>query len=99
MASRLHAPQAFLEPGRVEFVANVLILMPAPFLGSMLLPSLTWRDWTAYGFVFSGGVELCQGLFLAGRSATFVDIVANTAGALAGAVLHDVAARRWPSLD
>ena len=49
-------------------------------------PSWSWRDWTAAGFLVAVAVELAQGLLLPGRQAAFSDIVANTAGALAGAV-------------
>ena len=90
---RLGAPEVVLVPERVEFVANVLILVPATALGALRWRSLTWRDWTAYGFVFSGWVELLQGLFLDERSATHVDVVANTLGALGGAALVTSVAR------
>ncbi len=79
--------EAFLAPGRPEFVANVLILVPAAALASLVWSAPSWRDWTAYGFLFSLVIELLQGVLLDGRSATFVDVVANTLGALAGAVL------------
>ena len=49
-------------------------------------PRTTWRDWTAYGFLFSAAIELTQALLLPSRSARFDDIVANTLGALVGAV-------------
>lgn len=83
----LGAPERVLVPDRVEFLCNVAILVPATALGSLLWPAASWRDWTAYGFVFAGTVEVVQGLLLPERSATYVDVVANTLGALAGAVL------------
>lgn len=86
LARRLGAPAEFTAPGRVEFVCNALILMPVSALGSLRWPRTTWRDWTAYAFLIAGGVELVQGLLLPGRSASFVDVVANTAGGLGGAV-------------
>lgn len=89
----LHLPAALVLPVRVEFVTNVLIIMPVPFIGSLLRPQLGWRDWTAFGFLGSGLVELCQGLFLADRSATYSDVVANTGGAFAGAVAFAVVMR------
>jgi glycopeptide antibiotics resistance protein len=70
-----------LVPERVEFLANVLILIPAIALGALLWPRFGWRDWTAYGFVFSGAVEAVQAVILDERSATYVDGVANTLGA------------------
>lgn len=84
---RLDAPTPLLAPGRPEVLCNVVMLVPVPLLGRFLLRSLDWRDWTAYGFVFSAAVESAQGLFLAHRGATAVDVVANTAGTAIGAVL------------
>ncbi|MDO9496300.1 MAG: VanZ family protein [Nocardioides sp.] len=83
----LGAPERILVADRVEFLANVAILVPATALASWLWRSPTWRDWTAYGFVFAGGVEVVQALLLPARSATYVDVVANTLGALGGAAL------------
>ena len=72
--------------GRIEFVANALIMVPVSFLGAVAWPRTNWRDWTAVGFVLSGAVEVIQAVALAGRSATFVDVVANTLGAFLGAI-------------
>jgi hypothetical protein len=85
LTARLGAPDWMVEPSRFEFLANALILMPVSALGILLWPRTSWRDWTAYAFVIAGGVELAQGLFLPDRSATFVDVVANTLGGLGGA--------------
>jgi len=98
LAVRLGLPGQLAVPGRVEFVANVLILIPFSFLGSVLLPRPTWRDWTAYGFVLSGTVELVQAVLLPARSATFADVVANTSGALLGAVAFPLAVRAYERL-
>ena len=80
--------------GRAEFVCNVVILAPVSLLGSLLWPRTTWRDWTAYTFVIAGLVELTQGLVLPGRTASYVDITANTLGGLVGAVLVLLSRRR-----
>ena len=72
---------------RIEFVLNVLAFAPIPFLGYWAIPKLTWSDWIAWGFIASTSVEVFQGVFLDSRSAQFVDVVANTAGALLGSVL------------
>jgi VanZ like protein len=93
LADRLGAPAWALDPARWEFACNALILMPVSALGSLLWPRTNWRDWTAYAFVIAGAVELVQGLLLPERSATFVDVVANTLGGLGGAVA--VALWRW----
>ena len=80
-------------PSRVELVSNVLIIVPVGLLGSLVWPRLNWRDWIACGFVLSGSVELLQAVALSHRSATFVDVVANTLGAGLGAGLAAVALR------
>jgi hypothetical protein len=83
----LRAPEAWVNQGRVEFVANALILMPVSALGSLIWSRTTWRDWTAYAFVLAGAVELTQGLLLPDRWASFADVAANTLGGLGGAVI------------
>jgi hypothetical protein len=91
MGTRLGLPGPLVVPSRVEFVANVLVLVPVSFLGSVLLPRLDWRAWTAYGFVLSGTVESAQAFLLPARVATFKDVAANTLGALGGAVAFTLA--------
>ena len=73
--------------GQTEFALNVVAFVPVSLLGSLLWPGPTWRDWTAYGFVASFLVEVVQALALDERTATHADVVSNTLGALAGAVL------------
>jgi glycopeptide antibiotics resistance protein len=72
---------------RLEVVMNVLIVAPVSLLGSMWRPAYSWRDWTALGFCAALLVEAAQGLLLPDRQASFSDVVANTAGALLGAVV------------
>jgi glycopeptide antibiotics resistance protein len=93
LALSLGVPDRFTSQPRIEFVCNALILMPVSALGSLVWPRTTWRDWTAYAFVISGFVELIQGLVLPQRTATFVDVVANTLGGLGGAVVVMVVRR------
>jgi hypothetical protein len=80
-------PDAWITFGRAEILMNAVIIAPLTFLGSAVWPRLRWQDWTAYGFVGATTVELLQGVLLPGRQASFSDIVANSAGALLGAVL------------
>ena len=80
-------PDAWVSFTCVEVLLNMVLIAPLTFLGSMAWPRIRWQEWTAYVFVGSSVVELLQGLFLSGRSASFSDVVANTAGALLGAVL------------
>jgi VanZ family protein len=72
---------------RLEVAMNAAIVAPLTFLAVAVKPSWSWRDWTAIGFLVSGGVELVQAVLLSGRHASFSDVVANTLGALLGAVL------------
>lgn len=87
------APSQLTDGYRVEFGLNALMVMPISALGGMLWPRWNWRDWTTAAFVASASVELIQGLFLPSRSATFVDVCANTLGGLMGALMITVAVR------
>jgi glycopeptide antibiotics resistance protein len=87
MLTDVGVPDRLVGQTRLEFVMNAVIIAPVPFLGAVLLPRYTWRDWTACGFAGALLVELCQGLFLTGRNASYADVVANTLGALVGAGL------------
>lgn len=94
----LGLPDRLVTGSRVEMGLNALMVVPLTFLASLVLPRVRWQDWTAYGFLGACLVELVQGLALAGRSATFVDVVANTLGGAVGAVAGTVLAR-WGEAD
>ena len=81
------APEQLLVQYRFEFFANVMIVVPAAGLAAIAWPRRDWTFWTTYGFVGSLAVETIQAVLLTGRQATYVDVVANTLGALTGAVL------------
>ena len=91
--TRLGLSDTVAAPTRVEFILNVAAFVPLSLLGSALWPRLTWRDWTALGFVASFLVEVVQAVALDGRSATHSDVVANTLGMLVGALLGLLARR------
>ncbi len=80
-------PDTLVTFTRMEVLANVVIVAPVAFVGSFVWRSLSWRDWTAYGFAAALCIELVQGLLLPDRAASFSDVVANTAGAGVGAWL------------
>ena len=82
----LGAP-AWVSGAVVEFLANVAMFVPLSFLGSLVIQDWDWPRWLLVGFVASGVIELGQLAVLPDRSATLVDVVANTLGALLGAVL------------
>jgi glycopeptide antibiotics resistance protein len=69
----------------VEFLANVAMFVPLTFLGSLLRPG--WWGWVLVGFAATAGIELVQLVVLSDRSATAVDVAANTLGAVLGASL------------
>ena len=87
LLTSLGVPSRLVTYPRLSVVMNAAIIVPVTFLGSLSFPSWSWRDWTAAGFLVAVVVELAQGLLLPGREATFSDIVANTLGAFAGAVV------------
>jgi VanZ family protein len=87
LLTSLGVPSRLVTYPRLEVVMNAAIIAPVTFLGSLSFPSWSWRDWTAAGFLVAVVVELAQGLLLPGREATFSDIVANTMGAFAGALV------------
>lgn len=87
------APAMATEPGRVEFMLNTAMFAPVAFLAALTFPRHPWANWVVYALVASGGVELLQGLYLPPRSAQFEDVVANTLGALLGALPAAVVTR------
>ena len=71
---------------KLEFTANIAMFVPIGFLFAMLLP---WRVWWLVFLLapgFSVAIELLQATMLAERFATPVDVVANSIGAVAGAI-------------
>lgn len=71
----------------VEFALNVALFVPMSLLGTFVFRRLRVADWVLVGFVGSFAVELVQRFFLPARNGSSRDIVANTLGALIGAVL------------
>lgn len=85
--SGLGAPAFVVAPTRVEALVNAGLFMPLVALALLSLPRLSWTAAVTASFAASLGVELVQGLFLPQRSSQPIDVVANTSGALAGALL------------
>ncbi len=76
-----------LSRSSVEFVLNIVMLIPLSLLGGLLFRRLRVSDWTAIGFGASVLIEGAQRLALPTRAGSSRDIVANTLGALLGAVV------------
>ena len=79
-------PDRLITFDRAEVALNAVIIAPLSFLGWLAFTRARWQDWVAYGFLGSTTVELLQGLLLPDRQGSFSDIVANTLGAMIGAV-------------
>jgi glycopeptide antibiotics resistance protein len=71
----------------LEVASNVALFVPFGLLGLLSWPSLRVLGWTALGALLSAAIELSQLLFLPHRFATVSDLVANTTGAMLGALV------------
>jgi glycopeptide antibiotics resistance protein len=92
--SGLGSSDGLVTGSRVEFALNALMVAPLLVLAALLWPRVGWERWTAYAFVASCTVELTQGLMLPMRSAQLADVVSNTLGAGAGAILGHLVLQR-----
>ena len=79
-------PQWFIGYRKVEFVANILLFVPFGAIVASRLPLKRWWLAPAAAAALSSAIELGQALLLPQRVSDWHDIVANTAGALAGAI-------------
>jgi glycopeptide antibiotics resistance protein len=72
---------------KLEFSANVMMFVPLGFLVSMLLPVRVW--WLALVICpgLSITIEFTQATFLSARFATVSDVIANSIGAVIGALI------------
>lgn len=77
----------------IEFSANIILFMP---FGMLLAWSLRGRVLPAIVVVVlaSASIEVAQGLFLAERTASLLDVVANVSGGVVGAVVAGLMVRR-----
>ncbi|MCU1444472.1 MAG: VanZ family protein [Cryobacterium sp.] len=71
----------------VEFTANIALFLPVGLLGVVLVGANQWWWAVVAGFTVSSLIELSQLMFLPGRFPTAADVVANTTGAVFGALL------------
>lgn len=81
------APGWLTAGARVQMALNALMFAPLAALASIAWPRWAWGNWVALAFIGSGSVEVFQAFALEPRSAEYVDVVANTLGALVGVVV------------
>ena len=82
-----HGVPSWFNYGLVEFTANIALFVPVGLLGVILLGSARWWVAVLAGCAASSLIELGQLVFLPSRYATVMDVIANTSGALLGALL------------
>lgn len=78
---------AIVTYGFVEFASNVGMFIPIGFIAALLLARRWWWLVLLLGPLFSLAIELMQRTLLPERYATFSDVLANSIGALVGALL------------
>lgn len=77
----------FLSYALIEFTANVVLFVPLGLLVGVLFGRRHWAWAIALGCGVSATIELLQFLLLPGRFGTIDDVIANTLGALIGALM------------
>ncbi|MEH3088387.1 MAG: VanZ family protein [Microbacterium arborescens] len=90
LLERVTSTFPWLTYGRIEFTANIVLFAPLAWCAAR-----GWPRWHAFvvpaGLMASVIIEVLQGLLLAQRTASVLDVVANTLGAGVGWLL----ARPW----
>jgi uncharacterized membrane protein len=89
--ARLGLPSWLSAPPLWGFVYNVALFVPVAFVCATLWRGVPVWGWTGLGLLGSLAIEGVQALFLEGRSPEIRDLVANTLGALVGALLARMA--------
>ncbi len=84
----------FIDYPQVEFLANVAMFVPLGLLVAVLFGLRRWAFAVLLCFGVSSLIETAQFFFLPGRYGTVDDVIANTLGALVGALLARVWLRR-----
>lgn len=69
----------------VEWLSNVVMFLPLGFLVAQLFKKWRILKTTTLGFALSAAIESAQLVFFAQRSASVLDVLANTLGTLVGA--------------
>lgn len=88
-----HGVPRWLNYGFIEAAANIALFVPLGTVCALAFPKFHWWRIGGVGFLFSMGIELGQLLFLSGRFASPLDVIANTAGAVIGAFFAKAASQ------
>lgn len=80
-----HGAPLWMQYDAIEFGANIALFFPVGLFVVILAGARHWWLGLFVGFTASCAIELGQLVFLPARFATVNDVVANTAGATAGA--------------
>jgi glycopeptide antibiotics resistance protein len=83
----LHGAPGWIRYNTIEFSANIVLFIPVGVFIVVLAGARRWWWAVLVGFAASCTIELGQLLFLSSRFATVNDVIANTSGALLGALL------------
>lgn len=78
---------ASISPDATEFVLNMLVFLIGALLLAAVFPTVRIRYWVAAGVLISLGIEVAQGTLLPERNMDWVDVAANSLGAVVGGVL------------
>ena len=82
-----HGAPGWFRYSTIEFGANIVLFIPVGVFIVVLAGARRWWWAVLVGFAASCTIELCQLLFLSSRFATLNDVIANTSGAVVGALL------------
>jgi len=82
-----HGVPGWFGYNKLEFGANIAMFVPVGFLVSLVLPARVWWLVLLICPAFSGLIELTQGVFLEERVSSLLDVLANSAGGLVGAIV------------
>lgn len=85
-----HGAPRWVDYDFIQFSANVWLFVPVGLLVGMFAGGRRWWLGIVVGFLTSCGIELGQLMFLPERYATVNDVIANTVGAIVGALLAGV---------
>ena len=81
----------------VEVGLNVVLFVPLSLLGAFLLDRWRLSSWLLVGLGLTLVIEGAQRAFLAGRTPSLRDVLANTTGALLGLLLARLLRRVLPA--